>query len=192
MWSPYFLWCIQRRQSCSETGSLNSVLPSSPMIVDVSMCMSMCMFRIAWKEIRSFSKPNHWNHVHTDCNPADLVTRECHASDLPNSMWIHWPTFLHQDQACEGGLESKSEFFAFCWCWRGQKGEERGHYMSKDNTKTKFWVERFSEFFTWKNLLRTVVDIKIKRRPEPPEPLGNFIYLPSISSVTYWACGATQ
>lgn len=33
--------------------------------------------------IRSFSKPSQWNHVPTDCNPADLATREFHASDLP-------------------------------------------------------------------------------------------------------------
>lgn len=178
MWSPYFLWCIQRRQSCSETGSLNSVLPSSPMIVDVSMCMSMCMFRIAWKEIRSFSKPNHWNHVHTDCNPADLVTRECHASDLPNSMWIHWPTFLYQDQACEGGLESKSEFFAFCWCWRGQKGEERGHYMSKDNTKTKFWMGKVLRIFHMEEFVKNSCWHKDQEAASATRTVGQF-YLPA-------------
>lgn len=29
------------------------------------------------------SKPRQWKHVFTDCNTADLATREFHASDLP-------------------------------------------------------------------------------------------------------------
>lgn len=45
--------------------------------------------------IVDFSKPSQWKHVSTDCNTADLATREFHASDLPWSMWIDGPTFLH-------------------------------------------------------------------------------------------------
>lgn len=59
------------------------------MIVDVFMCMFMCMFWIVWKEIRFFSKFNYWNYVYIDCNFVDLVICECYVSDLLNSTWIY-------------------------------------------------------------------------------------------------------
>lgn len=82
-------------------------------------------------------------------------------------------------------LRANQNFLPFVDAEEDKKVKKEDITCLKTTLKPSFEWERFSEFFTWKNLLRTVVDIKIKRRPEPPEPLGNFIYLPSISSVTY-------
>lgn len=82
-------------------------------------------------------------------------------------------------------LRANQNFLLFVDAEEDKKVKKEDITCLKTTLKPSFEWERFSEFFTWKNLLRTVVDIKIKRRPEPPEPLGNFIYLPSISSVTY-------
>lgn len=47
--------------------------------------------------ILAFSEPNHWQHVATDQNPADLGTRAFDAQGLFQSMWLRGPAFLRED-----------------------------------------------------------------------------------------------
>ncbi|KAK3088641.1 hypothetical protein FSP39_021780 [Pinctada imbricata] len=47
--------------------------------------------------IRSFCGPEHWQHVPTDQNPADLATRNFEAKDLAESIWITGPSFLKRN-----------------------------------------------------------------------------------------------
>lgn len=116
------------------------------------------------------SKPSQWNHVPTDCNLADLATREFHASDLPCTMWIHGPTFLHQDQACEGGVENKLEGFPLVDAEEDREVKKENITCRKTTLKPSFEWEKFSRFFTWKNLLRAVVNIKSLARKHKKLP----------------------
>lgn len=48
-------------------------------------------------QIISIASNNHWKHVKTDDNPADLGTRGCSPQELIDSeLWWHGPTWLTQ------------------------------------------------------------------------------------------------
>ena len=42
--------------------------------------------------IRLLTKPNQWNYVPTNLNPADEATRSIPAGNLRNSLWLNGPS----------------------------------------------------------------------------------------------------
>ena len=49
-------------------------------------------------ELHRLTKPRDWRYVRSERNPADIATRPITGPNLvANSMWIHGPTFLHDD-----------------------------------------------------------------------------------------------
>ena len=45
--------------------------------------------------IRQFSAPDQWRYINTNDNPADVLSRGCDATELPN-LWFEGPDFLSQ------------------------------------------------------------------------------------------------
>ncbi|XP_037957366.1 uncharacterized protein LOC119687186 [Teleopsis dalmanni] len=48
-------------------------------------------------EIQDLTAGSHWRYVHTNCNPADIVSRGSTVKDLTNSIWFKGPSFLRQE-----------------------------------------------------------------------------------------------
>ncbi|XP_062610110.1 uncharacterized protein LOC134271902 [Saccostrea cucullata] len=110
--------------------------------------------------IRSFSKPCQWNHIPTDCNPADLATREFHASDLPYSMWIHGPSFLKEDHVSDEDSENRSEGFPLIDTEEDKEVKKEDVMCMKTTVEQTLDWERFSRFSSWKHLVRAVMNVK--------------------------------
>ena len=52
------------------------------------------------QRIRCYSRPEQWQYVSTDVNPADIATRSVTAAHLSSTSWFHGPAFLkHPQQA---------------------------------------------------------------------------------------------
>ena len=51
--------------------------------------------------IQSLTTVSQWSHVSGKENPADLASRGCFPSVLPQTNWFQGPTFLHKQGAFE-------------------------------------------------------------------------------------------
>lgn len=61
--------------------------------------------------IRLFSEPDQWQHVTSDQNPADFVTRSFDAQEPPKDMWLREPEFLREDNLSTTFAGAHENFF---------------------------------------------------------------------------------
>jgi hypothetical protein len=106
--------------------------------------------------IRSFSRPHQWCYIATDCNPADLATREFPAHNLPDSIWINGPPFLY-----ESGDVIENPVDGFPLVNAVAEKEVRSEVnCAKTALGLQLGVERFSRFSSWQHLGRAVMNLK--------------------------------
>ncbi|KAK0156616.1 hypothetical protein N1851_000047 [Merluccius polli] len=104
------------------------------------------------QRIRSYSRPEQWQYVSTDVNPADIATRSVTATHLSSTSWFHGPTFLkHPQQAVPE--ESTFELLnpSLDTEIRPQVSTMKTSILSK-----QLGSQRFSKFSSWNSLIHAI------------------------------------
>ena len=113
------------------------------------------------EKIRRYTKPEDWNYVSTDSNPADEATRNVSPSHFQDSMWLVGPPDLKEN--------------------KGFKDEETYHLIEPDNDKEvrpfvevcktgfvqgEMFTKRFERFSCWRSLVKAVELLKLLARKQ--------------------------
>lgn len=102
---PYYLWC-------DSTIALQWMNKS---LTDLKLFVSNRV-----KRIRENTNIEHWSHIRTMDNPADMVSRGLFANEIVDSaLWWHGPTWLRQSEeswpkqidwrSCKASIDMESE-----------------------------------------------------------------------------------
>ncbi|XP_046145484.1 uncharacterized protein LOC123988783 [Osmia bicornis bicornis] len=100
-------------------------------------------------EIQANSNPDDWNHIATDENPADYISRgQAPVKFLSNTHWLHGPAWLSQDESRWNIKELSSitvpdQRITTTLTVTGQVTESPGR-AEQDNTEGNDTFERFS------------------------------------------------
>ena len=104
------------------------------------------------QRIRNYSRPEQWQYVSTDLNPADIGTRFVTAAHLSDTSWLGGPTFLKQP------LQIRSEEGIFELV-NPSSDEEIRPLVSTMNTTVlskQLGSQRFSKFSSWNSLTHAI------------------------------------
>jgi hypothetical protein len=106
--------------------------------------------------IISFSRPHQWRYIATDCNPADLATREFPAHSLPDSICINGPPFRYENGDVIENPVNRSPLVNA----EADKEVRREVHCAKTALGFQLGVERFSIFSSWRHLVRADMNLK--------------------------------
>lgn len=100
--------------------------------------------------IRLLTKPNQWNYVPTNLNPADEATRSIPAGNLQNSLWLNGPPCKFFEQRDHRTFPLVSP-----------ENDQEIRSMKTDVDNSKTFGSHYSVIFsTWKSLKRAVRTLK--------------------------------
>ena len=113
------------------------------------------------QRIRKSSRPEQWNHVRSEFNPADIGTRSVPANQLNTSAWLLGPSFLinppESAQTCYPLMDVDDD----------TEVRPSVTVLKTDISKTRsIGAVRFERFSSWRGLVRAIACLKsfIKRR----------------------------
>ena len=115
------------------------------------------------QRILSQSKPEQWNYVPTQHNPADLGTRRVAADELMDSVWLSGPKFLHDTHGEEIAIRVEYGISDTDAEVRPEISVHKTTIENRDQKgKESLGSARFSRFSTWIPLVRGVA--RLRRR----------------------------
>lgn len=102
--------------------------------------------------IRSFSRPEQWQYVPTDVNPADIATRSATAAHLSGTSWLCGPAFLKHPQ------QAHHEKCSFELVNPSLDAEIRPQVATMKTTMSskQLGSQRFSKFSSWQSLIHAI------------------------------------
>lgn len=104
------------------------------------------------QRIRNYSRPEQWQYVPTDVNPADIATRSVTAAHLSGTSWLHGPTFLKHPQ------QANPEENTFELVNPSLDAEIRPQVSTMKTTmlSKQLGSQRFSKFSSWNSLIHAI------------------------------------
>ncbi|XP_064470080.1 uncharacterized protein LOC135384826 [Ornithodoros turicata] len=107
------------------------------------------------ERIRRSSKPEQWNYVPSEHNPADIATRMVPADRLAKTAWLTGPEFLSRTNVASAGKEHQG----FALMSPEADAEIRPVVTSLTtnvSTRTQLGAHRFEHFSRWTRLVKAI------------------------------------